>query len=134
MEQSSTQQRFSKIIIAGLGIVALFCFFKGFYLWTGIVAIAAAVVAEFLKRPGTELLILIGIMIISIQYHQTKLWLSLNLIIMTIALCDMVVLFKVSKELTGMEEQKKQEEFIRRFRQRETLHSLLMKVFHRKQS
>jgi len=134
MNKTTPQQKIGIFIYLGLGLISLLCLFNGLYLWAGIIFIVAALVANVLKGAGIELSILISIMIILVHYGQRELVGFLSFLIMIIAICDLYILAQIIEELSGMEKVKKKDEFRRRFRQREALHALLMKIFRRNPS
>jgi hypothetical protein len=128
MKLTLTQKKVANIIAFTIGIVSLFLFFKGLYLWAGIAFILMGVIYTCIKVQGGELNILIGFIPILYHYQQMKLFYTLMTIITLVALYDFLMVLQIREDMKANGNIKDRKAFNESFRQKELIHVLFTKL------
>ena len=111
-------------ILYALGIYFLF---QGKYIWSGCAIIASGVAGAFLRGIFSELIVLIGFLLISIAYDR-KFLLFIASTIVIVGIYDLIQLYTSMKEMESDKAQKNQDTLQNRLREKNLLHRLFKKV------
>ncbi len=122
------QRKIIHIIAFAIGIISLFLFFKGLYLWAGIGIILMGVIFTCIKVHGGELNIVIGLMPILIQFQQMTLLGFLSIIVMLAGIYDLIMIIQIRKDLKVNGSIKDRKAFNESFREKELFHRLFVKL------
>jgi hypothetical protein len=128
MKLTLTQKKVANIIAFAIGIISLFLFFKGLYLWAGIAFILMGCIGIFTKRQAAELIIVIGLAPILIYFGLMRLMIAWSIIIMLVGLYDFLMVLQIREDMKANGNIKDQKAFNESFRQKELIHVLFTKL------
>ena len=128
MKLTPLQKKIWYIIAFAIGIISLFLFFKGLYLWAGIGFITMGVIFTCIKIQGGELNMVIGLSPILFHFGLMKWVVVWSIIIVLVGLYDFLIIFEIRKDLKGIGKEKDRKAFIESFREEELVHVLFTKL------
>ena len=125
---SERQRKIIQITALTIGITSLFLYFQGELLGAGIGIMTMGIICTCIKKAGGELNVLVGLMPILIYFEQRMLLVFLSLILLVAALYDLVVISETKNNLTGEDKKQRGQEFLEKFREKELVHALCVKL------
>jgi len=110
-----------------LCVVAMYLFFQREYIWSGCVMVIAGVAGAFFGGISSELIVLIGFLLISIEYNR-KFPPFIASIIVIDGIYNLIQFYKIMKEMKSDEAHKNQDTLQDRLREKNLLRRLFKKV------
>lgn len=108
-------------------ILAIYLFIRGEYIWSGCTIIVSGVAGAFFSGIFSELIVLVGLLLISITYNR-KFSLFIASIGVIVAIYDLILLSKVTEEMKSDEAHKNQDTLQDRLREKNLLRRLFKKI------
>ena len=109
-----------------LFVMAMYLFFQREYIWSGCTIIVSGVAGTFFGGISSELIILIGFLLISIAYNR-KLSPFIASIIVIVGIYYLIQLYKVTKEMKSDKTHKNQDTLQKRLSDKNLLRRLFKK-------
>ena len=122
------KQIFIKYIPLFVYIIALIFFFRKEFIIAGSIIIIAGITGIILKRFGAELVILVGLLMISFPFQSISTPI-ISIILTLVGIYDLVQMYYVNQEIKKSNKKLTNEEKLSAYREKELLHNLLKKVF-----
>lgn len=110
-----------------LFVLAIYFLFQGKYVWSGCTIIVSGVAGAFWGGIFSELIVVIGFLLISIAYNQKFLPFIASIGVI-VGIYDLIQLYKATKEMESDKAQKNQDTLQNKLREKNLLRRLFKKV------
>ncbi len=115
----------AQILLIVLNLAALLFFVQGRFAWSGSAMVIAGVLGTLLRRPGAEVVVLVGFSVASLVLENKLVTPLLFVVLFCVGAYDLIQCFRVMNDMKASGNPDSHPDWSVRFREKELLHRLL---------